>query len=180
MKKKIPASQLTVCSALIALAFVLNNLLPKIPMPYGGSITLFSMLFIYLSAYFFGPYTGTFAAVAYGLLDLLIKPSIVHPIQLLLDYPIAFGMLGFGGIFCKGRYGFQKGYLAGCIGRLLAVTVSGAVFFGSYAPVGQNAFVYSLGYNATYIIPEMIITLVVMSVPAFRNAIDSVKKKVTK
>ncbi len=180
MQKKIPASQLTVCSALIALAFVLNNLLPKIPMPYGGSITLFAMFFIYLSSYLFGPYTGTFAAVAYGLLDLIIKPSVIHPIQLLLDYPVAFGMLGFGGIFCKGKYALQKGYMAGCLGRLLAVTVSGAVFFGSYAPVGQSAFVYSLTYNASYIIPEMIVTLAVISVPALRNAVDTVKKKVSK
>lgn len=176
MKKNFSTRRLVTCAALIALAYVLNNFMPKIKMPYGGSITLCSMFFIYVASYLYGPKTGIFAAVCYGILDLLISPSVYHPLQVILDYPLAFGMLGVGGFACKGKYSLQKGYIAGVLGRLLMCMISGAVFFAEYAPAGKNPWIYSLEYNAGYMIPEAIITLVLISIPTVYKAINRFKE----
>ena len=175
MKKTFSTKVIAVCGSMLAIAFVVNNLLPKIKMPYGGSITLFSMFFIYIAAYLYGPKVGIITAVGYGILDLLVNPSILHPIQVLVDYPLAFGMLGVGGLFCKGKFPMQTGYVAGCLGRLIMTTLSGFLFFAEYAPAGQHPLVYSLSYNAGYIIPEMIITVIVISMPVVKNAINKMK-----
>ena len=176
MKKTSTAKQLALSGVFIAMAFVLNNF-TKIHMPFGGAITLFSMFMIFLPGFCFGWKTGTLAAVAYGLLDLLFGPTIVHPVQVLLDYPLAFGMLGFGSIFCTGRFDLQKGYLAGVLGRLIMSTISGAVFFGQYAPVGQSAWIYSLTYQITYLGPEAVVTLILICIPVVARMIRDLKKR---
>lgn len=176
MKQRSTAKQLAMSGVFIAMAFVLNNF-TKIHMPFGGAITLFSMFMIFLPGYCFGWKIGTLAAVAYGLLDLLFGPTIVHPVQVLLDYPLAFGMLGFGSIFSTGRFALQKGYIAGVIGRLIMSTISGAIFFAEYAPVGQNAWVYSLSYQATYLAPEAAVTLILLFIPAVARMIGELKKR---
>jgi energy-coupled thiamine transporter ThiT len=100
---------LTYSAIAIAIAFVLNAFI-VFKMPQGGSATLFSMLVIVLVAYWFGPKNGILAGLAFGLLNALYQPFIVHPIQFLLDYPLAFGMLGIAGFseikstVCNGEY----------------------------------------------------------------------------
>ena len=176
MKKTSTAKQLALSGVFIAMAFVLNNF-TKIHMPFGGAITLFSMFMIFLPGYCFGWKMGTLAAVAYGLMDLLFGPTIVHPLQVLLDYPLAFGMLGFGAFFCTGKFDIQKGYIAGVIGRLIMSTISGAVFFAEYAPVGQNAWMYSLTYQITYLGPEAAVTLILLCIPAVTKMVRDLKKR---
>ena len=89
---------LVLCAILIALSFVLG-MVKIIPMPYGGSITLFSMLAATLTGYFCGPKWGLTSGVALGLLNLIIDPVILFPMQVLLDYVLAFGCLGLSGFF---------------------------------------------------------------------------------
>src|SRR3712207_7401794 len=79
----------------IALAFVLG-LIKVFQMPFGGSISL-EMVPLILLALRQGPWVGIVAGAAYGLLDLAIEPFIVHPVQVLFDYPLAFGVLGLAG-----------------------------------------------------------------------------------
>jgi thiamine transporter len=170
---------MTVCATCIALALVLS-LVPALEMPQGGSLTAGRMFFIALTGFWFGPAAGLISGVAEGLLELIIKPEFVHPAQLLLDYPLAFGLIGLlGGCFRSVKFGLPIGYLAGVFGRYVMHTVSGAIFFAEYAPVGQNAWVYSAGYNLTYIGPEALITLIVISIPAFKNVVEHVGKTVT-
>ena len=69
--------------------------------------------------YFFGPVQGILCGIAYGMLQLAIGPYVVHPAQLLLDYPIAFGMLGLSGFFHKRSDGLIPGYIVGVFGRLV-------------------------------------------------------------
>lgn len=89
---------LVLCAILIALSFVLG-MVKIIPMPYGGSITLFSMLAATLTGYFCGPKWGLTSGVALGLLNLIIDPVILFPLQVILDYVLAFGCLGLSGFF---------------------------------------------------------------------------------
>ncbi len=170
--KKMNVKTLSFAAIMIAVAFVINNLLPHIPMPYGGSATFFSMFFLFLIGYVYGPKIGIIAGMAFGLLNLAIYPYALHPMQVLLDYPLAFGMLGLGGFFRNQKGGMITGYIIGVFGRFVMSFLSGVIFFAAYAPEGMNVIWYSIVYNATYLGIEAIATIIVIALPAVRNAID--------
>lgn len=173
--KKMPTKQLVFCAIAMALALV-TSYLEVYSFPFGGSVTLFSMLFVCLIGYLYGPKTGIIVAVAYGLLQFTIKPYIYHPIQILFDYPLAFGALGLSGFFCKSKNGLVKGYLLGITGRWIFSTLSGYIFFGAYAWEGWNPLPYAMVYNGAYIYAEGIVTIVILSLPVVKKAFDQVKK----
>jgi thiamine transporter len=151
---------LTEAALAIALAFVLG-LLPAFKMPFGGSISL-EMIPLILLALRQGPVVGTVAGIAYGFLDLVIDPFIVHPVQLILDYPLAFGALGLAGFFPPSVRGAILGSTVAIIGRFACHFLSGVVFFSSYAWKGWSPAAYSAVYNAGYLVPSLLITLVVV------------------
>ena len=151
---------LTEAALAIALAFVFG-LLPAFKMPFGGSISL-EMIPLILLALRQGPVVGTIAGVAYGVLDLVIDPFIVHPVQVLFDYPLAFGALGLAGLFKPTMRGAILGAAVAVLARFVCHFVSGVVFFASYAPEGWNPYLYSAAYNAAYLVPSLGIALVVV------------------
>lgn len=171
--RKISTKQLAFCSICMALAFALS-LLKLFEAPMGGSITLMSTFFITFIGYLYGTYTGVVAGVAYGLLQLTVGTGFVHPIQILVDYPIAFGALGLSGFFANSKNGFVKGYLVGIAGRLFFAVLSGVIFFAAYAG-DQNVFVYSFLYNFSYIAIEAVMTMIVLVIPQVRKGIRQIK-----
>ncbi len=173
--KRLSAKQLAFCAASIALATVLSNI-TLFKFPTGGSITLLSMLIIVLPGYWFGLGTGIIAAVAYGVLQLLIAPYVLYPMQLIVDYVLAFGALGLSGLFTNSRYGLLKGYIAGVLGRYVFAVISGWIFFGSYAWEGWSALPYSLAYNAIYIFAEAAITVILLLIPSVKDAFANIRK----
>lgn len=172
--KSFTVRALTYSAILIAIATVLSNI-KLFNMPQGGTVTAFSMLFIVLIGYFFGAYVGLTAAVAYGLLQLAFGAYIIHPAQLILDYPLAFGALGLAGFFRKQKYGLVVGYIIGVLGRLIISTISGVVFFAEYAPEGSSVIGYSFVYNLSYLAPEAAITIVILLIPAVHSALERLK-----
>lgn len=172
---KLTAKQLAFCAMSIALGTVLSEV-KLLDFPWGGSITLLSMLVICLPGYFFGLGAGLMTGVAYGVLQLLIDPYVLFPIQLVVDYLLAFGALGLSGLFSDAKKGLLKGYLAGILGRYVFAVLSGWIFFGAYAWEGWAPLPYSLAYNGCYIFTEGAITLVILSIPAVHNGIHTVKK----
>lgn len=175
-KKALTTRQLVYSAAAIALA-VVCSMIKLFEMPMGGSVTLLSMLFIVLIAYWYGPYVGIMTAVAYGLVQFVTEPIFYTIPQMLLDYPLAFGALGLAGFFNKKPHGLQIGYIVGVIGRFVFATISGVVFFGAYAPEGMNPLVYSSAYQASYLVPEAVVTLIMISVPPVAKALAQVKKQ---
>ncbi len=169
--------QLVFCSAAIALS-VVTSFIKLYTFPFGGSVTLCSMLFVCLIGYWYGSKIGLATGFAYGLLQLVTGPYIVFPLQVLVDYPLAFGALGLSGFFWKSRQGLLKGYLVGVFGRYLFAVLSGWLFFGTYAWEGWAPLPYSLAYNAAYIVPEAVITLVILSLPPVKKAMELVKQQV--
>lgn len=165
---------LAVCAVLMALTFIANNYLRLYRMPQGGSITLFSMMFMFLIGYIFGPRTGILAGLAYGVLDFLLSVWAIHPIQILLDYPLAFAMLGLGGILRNKKHGLYTGYALGVFGRYITVVLAGFLFYSANAPEGFSVAVYVFGYNLIYIGAEALLSLGVMAVPAVRNTIQKI------
>jgi thiamine transporter len=175
-KRKADAKQLAFSAVAVALS-VIASIFTVFNLPFGGSITLFRMFFICFIGYLYGTRSGILTGIACGFLDLILKPYVVHPVQLLIDYPIAFGLLGMSGIFAKSKYGLVKGYILGVAGRYICHVLSGVIFFSMYAG-SQNPMIYSLGYNATYIVPEAVVTLLILAFPPVWLALAMVKRQV--
>ena len=177
MSKPNTTKKLVFSAAAIALATVISVVIKLPSLPNGGSVTLFSMLCICLVGYWYGLKTGLTAAVAYGILQFITGPYVVHPAQVLLDYPLAFGALGLAGFFNRKKWGLQIGYIVGVIGRFVFATISGVVFFAAYAPEGMSPLAYSAGYQASYLVPEAIITLIIICIPPVSHALAEVRKR---
>lgn len=157
MKVKIQTKILTEIIAMVALAGVLEYVSGFLPlqMPEGGRVTLAAMVPIFFVAVRRGWRLGIVAGVAFGLVVLVEEPFIYHPVQVLLDYPLAFGALGLAGFF---RNSPVLGVVVGIGGRFLCHFTSGLVFFATFAPAGMNPALYSAIYNAWYLVPELIIS----------------------
>ena len=164
---------LTFCAVCVAVAWILSRL-ELFTMPQGGAVTACSRLFIVLAGFWFGPAAGCMSGAALGLLKLILGGYVVHPVQLLLDYPLAFGALGLAGFFRNMKFGLHIGYAAGVAGLFLMSFLSGVIFFASYAE-GQHPALYSAIYNFSYIWPEALFTLLFISVPAVKKALDHIK-----
>jgi thiamine transporter len=152
----------------VALAYVLN-LIVLFRLPQGGSVTAVSMVPILWLALRRGAKIGILAGVIFGLVDLFPQPFIVHPVQFLLDYPLAFGALGLAGL-ARGHPIF--GVVVGIGGRFICHFLSGIIFFATYAPEGMAPVIYSAIYNGSYLIVELAFSIIVMYVLTKRGIIN--------
>ena len=169
-------TQMLVHGALcVALAFVLSYI-RFVRFPQGGAITPASMLPIMAFAYIYGFGPGAVCGVAYGLLQLLQDFYVMHPLQLLLDYPLAFGMLALTALFSRKKGLLPLGVITAGIGRFLCHFLSGMIFFAAYAiEQGQTPFLYSLLYNLSYVGPDLLICLGVSLLPGVRTLVDRLR-----
>lgn len=152
-----------------AIGFILDKLSFSI-WAQGGSISLV-MVPIVLMAYRWGTLAGLATGLIVGILQVLTGGMILTPVQGILDYFFAFTIVGLAGVFRPLVLGaFKKGsrkmllwiLLGTTLGGLLRFashTTAGAVFFGAYAG-DQNPWIYSIIYNASYMIPAIILTTI--------------------
>lgn len=153
-------SIMTECAVMTALAFVCSFI--KIwEMPQGGSISL-TMIPLFVISFRRGAWAGMISGAIYGVIAMLTAGVIYHPLSILLDYVLAFGLIGISGFFKKSFWGIAGGVTVGVLARFISSLLSGAVLFAEFAPEGQNPWIYSLTYQATYLVPEMIISLAVV------------------
>ncbi len=148
-----------------ALATVLSTIIVYV-MPQGGSITLASMVPIIWLALRRGPKVGAATGILYGFIQFAMLPYIapvtdpvVALIQVLLDYPIAFGVLGLAGYFQKYPV---AGAAVGVSLRFVMSFLSGAFIWAGIYAVGLDPYIYSAVYNGSYMLPELIITVFVV------------------
>lgn len=155
----------------IALAFVLS-LIRLYKMPQGGSITLASMLPIFLFAYAYGTAPGLLMALVYGFLQWMQDGFyMLTPVEAVMDYLLAYAVLGLAGLM-HGRkevWALPLGCVIGALCRAVVAVTAGMIFFGEYAPEGTPVLVYSLGYNGLYLVPDTIICILLASVPQIRS-----------
>ncbi|MFK2826782.1 energy-coupled thiamine transporter ThiT [Bacillus sp. B190/17] len=132
---------------------------------FGGSISLV-MVPIFIMAFRRGWQAGFITGILVGVISLMTGGYVVHPVQLVLDYPLAYAVLGLGGlaVFHKSITVSRMviGLLIGTTLRLVCHFLSGVIWFGEYAPEGTPVAVYSFLYNLSYLLPEMLITLAVL------------------
>ena len=171
-KIKLTTRTLINISLMLAMATILNYL-RIYHFPQGGSVTLGSMIPMLLISYRYGVAVGMLAGFVFGLINLLQDPFILHPIQVLFDYPLPFMAMGLAGFFPK--HLILSAIFAFC-GRFICHFISGVVFFASYAPEGMSPIVYSLTANATYMLPEMIIACVILKLLPVEKFLSAMQK----
>lgn len=160
--KKITTRMLIEAGIMIALAQVLSYF-KLYHAPFGGSVTAGSMIPIILFAIRWGVGPGMLAGVCYGLLQFILDPDhVFHIVSILFDYILAFGALGLAGIFRKNVFGIILGIFVGIFARFICHIISGVVVFASYAPEGMNPWIYSILYNGAYLLPELVISLIIV------------------
>ncbi len=158
------SKKIVISAMLIALATVLSLVQP-FQLPFGGGITVASMMPVIITSYIFGVRWGLFSAFVYSILQIALGIRTVSAFFMpgdeqmafgaaicvcLLDYVAAYTVLGFGGIF-KGK--FKNDSISLIFGSVLATVlryithiISGAIFFGAWAEwfFTQDGF-YSVG-----------------------------------
>ncbi|MBB6216752.1 thiamine transporter [Anaerosolibacter carboniphilus] len=149
---------------MIALAQILSYV--KIfEAPYGGSVTAGSMVPILFYAIRWGAGPGILAGAVYGILQFVLGPKYsFHILSILLDYVVAFGLLGLAGLFRKDFKGVFLGVFFGILGRFVSTVLSGVILWASYAPENMNPWIYSIVYNGAYLVPELIISFVLVGI----------------
>lgn len=182
--KKIRA--MTECSVMVALSTVLS-LIKIIDMPYGGSVTIASMLPIVIAAYRHGVSWGIGTALVNSVVQLLIGLNTLSYFTtwqsilaiILLDYIVAFSVFAFAGIFKKiekrQNYALFYGVLLCSVLRYICHVISGATVWAGLSIPTEAALLYSISYNATYMLPE---TIVLCSVCIYLTSIIDFKVKI--
>lgn len=177
-KKKLTTRQLVFCAMAIALAFI-TSYLKLFRLPWGGSVTLCSMLFIVLIANWYGVRTGITVGLAYGILQFIQEPYVLSFFQVCCDYILAFAALGIAGFFAKKSHGLVKGYLAAVVARGAFHALGGYLYWMSYMPENfpkSLTAVYPILYNYSFLLAEAVLTVVIISIPAVSKALVQVKK----
>ena len=160
---------MTETAVMIALGTVLS-ILKLIDLPYGGSVTVAHMVPVILIAYRYGPKWGLFSGLTYGVLQALLgmkslsyATSIWAGIAIVvLDYLAAYLFLGAGAWFRKLKSqpaAVTLGALCACVLRYVCHVITGATVWAGLSIPTSAALSFSLIYNATYMIPETIVTV---------------------
>lgn len=170
--------KLTTCAMLVALATVLMLVSKVLPsLPWGGSITLASMVPMVVLSLMLGLKWGVFSGVVFALIQMLtgFYPPPTQTVWdfflvVMLDYILAFGVLGTACVFYRllGKKLWAIP-LSGAIVTALRYAchiLSGILIWGVYAEAGQTVLAYSVLYNGSYMIPEIFLTTAVLAVLA--------------
>lgn len=170
--------KITLCAVLIALSFALVLVSKLIPAPWlqGGSVTIASMVPIILASLILGTKWGLFCGFIFSLIQMMTgfyPPPAQNLISfvavIFLDYVGAFSVLGLAHLFV--RLMGSKPWaipLSGTIVtslRFIMHILSGILIWGAYVET-NSVLVYSITYNGSYMIPEIIITTIVLSIIA--------------
>ena len=178
-KSRWNAKKLSYAAMCIAIAFVLSCI-KLFRMSQGGSVTPGAMLPLIMFSLACGPMQGIVVGCAFGLLQMIEDFYVIHPVQLLVDYPMAYAALALGCLALLlpqkyDRFRLPLAVLLGYLGRYAMATLSGAIFFAEYAGE-QNAWVYSLAYNISYLGVEALLACVIAFIPGFGRILRTMEK----
>lgn len=169
MKEQTKLTRLVESALMLAVAVVLS-MIKVLDLPYGGSITAFSALPILLIAYRHGTVWGLFTGFAYSITQLLLGISTLSYVTttlsvvavIVLDYLLAFTLFGLCGVFRK-RFNQGTALVLGAlltgVLRYICHVISGCTVWAGLSIPTEAALLYSLAYNATYMLPETIVTM---------------------
>ncbi len=182
-KKEVNDTRAIVYGAMsVAMSFALSYI-RLFKLPQGGTVTFASLLPLMVYSIMFGTRRGIVACFIYGTLQAIQDPFIIHPVQFMLDYTVAYAFIGMSGIFVgkgfsKGKksvIGFMLGGVIAVLLRYACHVLSGAFAFADYVGEGYTLWAWTFGYNA-FALVDMAICLVVGSFlfasPTFMRLIE--------
>ena len=176
--RKMTTQQLVTCAVALALAYV-TSYIKIFKLPFGGSVTLFSMLFIVLIGYWYGAKIGILTGLVYGIFQFLQEPYVLSLFQVCCDYILAFGAMGVAGFFSKSKkHGLVKAYLAAILARGAFHALGGYLYWMDYMPSDfpkSLTALYPIIYNYSFILAEGILTVIVISIPAVSKALNQIR-----
>ena len=151
------------------------SIIPFFNLPAGGSVTPFSMLPVLIIAYRYGMKWGFLTGAIYGVIQMVLGLSALSYAtnalavicMILFDYIVAFGVMAFGGLFRSLKnqaVGFSLGVVAACVLRFLCHFLTGITVWADYAQGTWGVIIFSLTYNGSYMLPELVITTAVGAV----------------
>ena len=175
---KFTTQQLVTCAVALALAYV-TSYIKIFKLPFGGSVTLFSMLFIVLIGYWYGIKVGILTGLVYGIFQFLQEPYVLSFFQVCCDYILAFGAMGLSGLFANSRkHGLLKAYIIAILARGAFHALGGYLYWMDYMPDNfpkSLTALYPIIYNYSYILLEGVLTIVVISIPAVSSALGRMR-----
>ena len=180
--RKMTTQQLVTCAVALALAYV-TSYIKIFKLPFGGSVTLFRMLFIVLIGYWYGAKIGILTGLVYGIFQFLQEPYVLSLFQVCCDYILAFGAMGIAGFFSKSKkHGLVKAYLAAILARGAFHALGGYLYWMDYMPSNfpkSLTALYPIIYNYSFILAEGILTVIVISIPAVSKALNQIRSATT-
>ncbi len=169
------AKKITTCAIMITLSVILTLLSKLIPnMPWGGSVTLASAVPIIIVSLIFGFKWGIMSGITFSIIQMLTgfyppptQNFFDFILVVLLDYILAFGVYGLAGVFHKfimpNKLKIPISGLIVMLLRYICHIFSGILIWGVYADEGQSILSYSVIYNGIYMIPEAILTVIILA-----------------
>ena len=189
LSKKQKIRRIAETAIMLALSTILSEL-AVVKFPFGGSVTIFSQVPMVVISYRYGIKWGLFSGLGMGIIQMLfgmgnfayVSGIAAYAILVLADYIIAFGALGLGGLF-RNKFGnsvkeLTLGAAVVSVIRFLCHFISGVTIWGDYSQGAQEVWEYSLSYNAGYMVPELIITIIGCAVLASLFELTSPEIKV--
>ncbi len=159
-KIKLDTKVITRIGIALSLATILH-LIKLVDLPNGaGSINLGSMVPILLISFMYGPEIGMLTGFLFGVIYLIISPYILHPIQVLFDYPLPFMAVGLAGFFKNNKL---LGASLAMFIRFIFHFISGVLFFGEFAPNGWSPVLYSFVVNGSVVAGNLLVILIIIS-----------------
>ena len=157
---------LTEGAVMVAAATALSYL-KLLELPQGGSVCI-GMLPIFLFCARWGWKESFLTAFAYGMLQLIFDGAYaMGPTSMVMDYVLAFGVLGVACFFRKQKNGVFTGTVVGCVCRFVVHFISGVTIYRIYEPTQlfnttfTNPWIYSAAYNGSYVFIDMVLCLVI-------------------
>lgn len=172
-KIKLTPSLISSIGLALALATILD-MFKLTKLPNGGSVTLGAMVPVILMALLYGPEVGFLTGFLCGLIKLILGPYILHPLQVLFDYPLPYMALGLAGYFKNNK---TLGTILAIFGRFIFHFIAGVVFWGSTAPETMSPYLYSLIYNGSFLSVNALICVVIIHVLPIENLSKIINKK---
>lgn len=168
--KKWTTKMLVEAGVMLGLAVVLSRI-KVYQAPNGGSVTAGSMIPIIIFAMRWGLGPGIIGGATFGLLKLMLGGWTYSPMQIILEYPVAFGCLGLAGIFSNSLTRIKEinyfkifvSVLLAIGGRFICHLLAGVIFFGDTLPENISPWISSAAYQMTYLLPEFIISAVLLA-----------------
>lgn len=182
-KRGFDSKSIAYAAVCIAMSFALSYLkIPGLTLPQGGSVTIASLLPLAVYSYMFGVKKGIFAGFIYGILQIVQDPWLIHPAQILLDYPIAFAGIGLAGLFAHfkpleklSQLQFALGTILGSLFRFASHVLSGVFAFSEYSTL-DSVWAYSLAYNSFVFVDIAIVVVVGILVFSSKTFVREARK----